>query len=136
MDFMIDMGVDNMEMVKTERRITVDILEKLTRTGQDLADKAKDVYDINMINLKISNEQKALNRRYIALAKKYLEKYENEIDSEFMDDVDMIHDHIENIQDYKLQKAVVRGVKMCAKCGKPLDYKAGYCSACGEKVNS
>lgn len=136
MDFVIDMGVDNMEMVKTERRITVDILEKLTRTGQDLADKAKDVYDINMINLKISNEQKALNRRYVALAKKYLEKYENEIDSDFMEDVEMINDHIETIQDYKLQKAVVRGVKMCTKCGKPLDYKAGYCSACGEKVNS
>ena len=114
----------------------MDIFEKLTKTGQEIADKAKDVYDINMINLKISNEQKALNRRYIALAKKYLEKYENDIDSDFSDDVDMIQEHLDTIEDYKLQKAVVKGVKMCSKCGKPLDYKAGFCSVCGEKVTN
>ena len=112
----------------------MDIFEKLTKTGQELADKAKDVYDVNVINLKISNEQKMLNRRYVALAKKYLEKYGEDIDAEFIADVEKIQQHIEVIEDYKLQKAVVKGNRLCVSCGNHVDDKAGFCPNCGKKM--
>ena len=53
----------------------MELFDALAKKGQELADKAKDVYDVNMINMKIHNEEKEMNRQYIALAKKYLEKY-------------------------------------------------------------
>ena len=53
----------------------MDIIETLTKKGQELADKAKDLYDVNKINMQIHNEEKQMNKRYIALAKKYLKKY-------------------------------------------------------------
>ena len=68
----------------------MDIIETLTRKGQELADKAKDIYDVNKINMMIHNEEKQMNRRYIALAKKYLKKYEDDIDPEFIDDVETV----------------------------------------------
>lgn len=112
----------------------MDLFEKLTKTGQELADKAKDVYDVNVINLKISSEQKMLNRRYIALAKKYLEKYADEIDADFEEEVEKINQHIDTIEDYKLQKAVVKGNKLCEGCGRHVDDKAEYCPGCGKKL--
>ena len=36
----------------------MDILETLTRKGQELADKAKDIYDVNKLNVLIHNEEK------------------------------------------------------------------------------
>ena len=74
-----------------------------------------------------------MNKRYIALAKKYLKKYEDEIDPEFIDDVESIQQHKENIDDYKLQRAVVRGDRICT-CGKPVDIDSGYCQSCGRKL--
>lgn len=111
----------------------MDIIETLTRKGQELADKAKDIYDVNKINMMIHNEEKQMNRRYIALAKKYLRKYEDDIDPEFIDDVESIQQHKENIDDYKLQRAVVRGDRICT-CGKPVDIDSGYCQSCGRKL--
>lgn len=111
----------------------MDILEALTRKGQELADKAKDIYDVNKINVMIHNEEKQMNKRYIALAKKYLKKYEDNIDPEFIEDVESIQEHKEIIENYKLQRAVVKGDRICT-CGKPVDIDSEFCHYCGRKL--
>ena len=112
----------------------MDILETITKKGQELADKAKDAYDVNRINAAIHNEEKIVNRHYIELAKKYLEKYEDEIDPEFIEHVEEIQKHIENIEEYKLQRAVVKGERICSNCGKPAEASSTFCQNCGKKL--
>ena len=112
----------------------MDFFDTLARKGQELADKAKDVYDINKINIQIHNEEKEMNRQYLLLAKKYLEKYEQEIDPDFIEYVEEIQKHKEIIEECKLKIAVVKGNKVCSGCGKPVEDSAGYCQSCGKKI--
>ena len=111
----------------------MDLLESLSKKGQELADKAKDIYDVNKINMMIHNEEKLMNKRYISLAKKYMKKYEDDIDPEFIDDVESIQQHKETIESYKLERAVVRGDKICT-CGSPVDMDSEFCQNCGKKL--
>ena len=123
-----------MNGVKMNGGLKMEFFDKLAKKGQELADKAKDVYDVNKINMQIHNEEKEMNRQYVLLAKKYLEKYEQEIDPDFIEFVEEIQKHREIIDEYKLKIAVVKGSKICSGCGKPVDDAAGYCQACGKKI--
>jgi hypothetical protein len=112
----------------------MELFDALAKKGQELADKAKDVYDVNMINMKIHNEEKEMNRQYIALAKKYLDKYEQEIDPDFIEYVEEIQKHKEAIEEYRLKISVVKGTKICTGCGKTVEESAEYCKTCGKKM--
>ena len=112
----------------------MEFLDNIAKKGQELADKAKDVYDVNKINIQIHNEEKEMNRQYIMLAKKYLEKYEDEIDPDFIEYVEEIQKHKEIIEEYKLRKAVVKGTKICSNCQTPVEDDAGFCQNCGKKL--
>ncbi|MBE5934426.1 MAG: zinc ribbon domain-containing protein [Lachnospiraceae bacterium] len=112
----------------------MDIIDSIAKKGQELADKAKDIYDINKINIQIHNQEKEMNRQYVLLAKKYLEKYEQEIDPDFIEYVEKIQEHKELIEEYRLKIAVVKGNKVCSGCGKLVQDNAGYCQACGKKL--
>ena len=112
----------------------MDIFDSIAKKGQELVDKAKDVYDVNKINLMIHNEEKEINRQYIMLAKKYLEKYEQEIDTDFIEYVEEIQKHRDIIEEYKLRKAVVKGTRVCGSCHVAVGDKAEYCPGCGKKL--
>ena len=112
----------------------MEFFDNLAKKGQELADKAKDVYDIKKIDIQIHNEEKEMNRQYIMLAKKYMEKYEQEVDPDFIQYVEQIQKHKEVIDEYNLRKAVVKGVKVCPGCQAPVDDGAGYCKNCGKKL--
>ena len=112
----------------------MDFFDSLAKKGQELADKAKDVYDIKKIDLQIHNEEKEMNRQYIMLAKKYMEKYEQEVDPDFIEYVEKIQKHKEVIEEYNLRKAIVKGVRVCNGCQTPVDDGAGYCQNCGKKL--
>ena len=112
----------------------MDIFDTIAKKGQELADKAKDVYDINKLNVQIHNEEKEMNRQYVLLAKKYLEKYEQDIDPDFIEYVEQIQKHKEIIEEFKLRKALVKGNKICSGCGMPVDDGAEFCQTCGKKM--
>lgn len=120
-----------------------DLSKKITQTGQDAAQKAKDLAEITRINMQVDAQQKAVNEFCMHLGSKYFELYSDNPDEHLADicakiktAVDLIAElkgQIENIKRRKNMSVQTSG-ETCPNCGNPIAEGAAFCGGCGWKV--
>ena len=95
-----------------------------------------DLFKTTKLNLSLSTEQAALNKLYAEIGKKVHEIYQygGTLGELFDKYYANIQAHEAKMEDIKAQIAVIRGVRECPHCNKPVDRTSDFCSKCGTSL--
>ena len=113
-----------------------DLGKKISKAGQSVVDKGKEIADITKINLAISEEEKKIEECYKKIGKLYIEKFADNAEEEFVGLVGDIHASEEKIGNMKQQIKDIKGITVCPKCATELPADAVYCNRCGAKIDT
>jgi len=110
-----------------------DITNKLASMTKSAGKATGDLFKTTKLNLSLSGEQSALNKLYTEIGKKVHEIYKyggslGELFDKFYVDIQA---HEAKMADLKTQIAVIRGIRECPHCSKPVERTSEFCSKCG-----
>jgi len=113
-----------------------DITGKIASMTKSASKATGDLFKTTKLNLSLSNEQAALNKRYVEIGKKVHEIYQyggslGELFDKFYIDIQA---HEAKMEEIKTQIAVIRGVRECPTCNKPVERTSDFCSKCGTSL--
>lgn len=108
--------------------------KKVTQVSQTTIQKTKDFAEITKINSLIDDEKKRIEDTYMIIGKLYCERHENDAESEFAEKIAKIKEAEKKIASYNSQKAEIKGVVYCKKCGAEILAGSAFCSSCGSPV--
>ena len=111
-----------------------DFGKKISQSGQNAVQKAKDMADISKINSLISDEERKIRSIYLQIGKQYFDKYGAECEEDFAARVNSIIESKEKIESYQSQINEIKGLVRCSKCKGFVDKNAAFCSLCGEAL--
>lgn len=112
-----------------------EIGKKITKTSQEAYSKTKDLADVMKLNSAISDNEKFLAKKYEALGQLYYFKNADKIVSEeYQTLFSEISKILLDIDNYKEQIKILKGVKKCTVCGADMPSGATFCTNCGAKV--
>lgn len=112
-----------------------DLGKKISKAGQSVVDKGKELADITKINLAISDEEKKIDEAYKKIGKLFVEKIGDRAEGEFLDLVTEVKNADSKIGELKQQIKDIKGIAVCPKCATEIPADAVFCNACGAKVN-
>ncbi len=104
--------------------------DKLSSTGKDVSDKAKETASLAKVRAQIAAEENKLKGLYTDLGKAYYENPEDEGIAAYRDSIDA---EKAVILSYQREEASMRGLKTCPVCGAVMAKDVVYCSKCGAK---
>lgn len=108
--------------------------ETLAAKGKNVADKAKEVAEINRLNGLIHTQQNMIEKTYREIGEIV---YENRADLEAgdvsgqMEQLDALWKETRRLQREILK---VKGLQQCEKCGAEIDRDVAFCPKCGAQV--
>lgn len=108
----------------------------LAARGRDVADKAKELAELNRLNGQIHAQRSKADKIYMEIGKIV---YESRADWEKIDVsarlelLDSIGSEIAGLEKEVLK---VRGVQLCEKCGTEIGREASFCPKCGTVVKA
>ena len=109
--------------------------KKISKSGQDAAQKAKNLAETVRINGLISEDEKRINSTYFQIGKLYYETFGNSpSDERFAGFINEINDAKAMIQKNSDIVKQLRGVVVCEKCGGEVSNNSTFCSACGTPI--
>jgi predicted nucleic acid-binding Zn-ribbon protein len=111
-----------------------DLGKKLSKAGQSVMDKGKELADITKINLAISDEEKKLDDAYKKLGKLFVEKIGDRAEGEFAELVATVNAAISKIDELRQQIKDIKGIAVCTKCGAQVQADSIFCNSCGAKL--
>ncbi len=112
-----------------------DLGKKISKAGQSVVDKGKELADITKINLSISDEERKIDECYKKIGKLFVEKIGDRAEGEFSELVSEVHTAENKISEYKQQIKDIKGITVCPKCAKELQADAIFCNHCGAKLD-
>lgn len=110
------------------------VSETLAAKGRDVADRAKEMAEVNRLNMQISSQKNMAEKIYTEIGKMVFENRENwkDIDvSGQLEQLDSIQTQITWLQEEVLR---VKGVRRCENCGSEIDKDVAFCPKCGSVV--
>jgi len=113
-----------------------DIRGTLFNMTKSVAKTSGDLLKTTKLNMNLSSEESNLKNLYFEIGKKVHEIYQyggtlgNFFDEKYLE----IEACERKITDLKEQISVIKGVKICSKCGKSVDRAAEFCQKCGIRV--
>jgi len=110
-----------------------EITSKLANMTKSASKVTGDLFKTTKLNLSLSAEQAALNKLYTEIGKQVHEIYRyggtlGELFDKYYSDIQA---HEAKMEDIKMQIAVIRGVRECPHCNKPVERTSDFCSKCG-----
>ena len=111
-----------------------DLGKKLSKAGQSVMDKGKELADITKINLAISDEEKKLEEAYKKIGKLFVEKIGDRAEGDFAELVTVAKEADTKIDELRQQIKDIKGIAVCPKCGTQVQADAVFCNACGAKL--
>lgn len=112
-----------------------DLGKKISKAGQSVVEKSKELTDITKINFAISDEEKKIDEAYKKIGKLFVEKVGDRAEGEFADLVGEVKTAEEKISEYKKQIKDIKGIVVCPKCASELQSDAIFCNHCGAKIS-
>lgn len=113
-----------------------DIRDTLFNMTKSVAKTSGDLLKTTKLNMNLSSEESNLKNLYFEIGKKVHEIYQyggslgNFFDEKYLE----IEACERKIAELKEQISVIKGVKICSKCGKSVDRTAEFCQKCGIRV--
>jgi len=113
-----------------------DIRDTLFNMTKSVAKTSGDLLKTTKLNMNLSSEESNLKSLYFEIGKKVHEIYQyggslgNFFDEKYLE----IEACERKIAELKEQISVIKGVKICSKCGKSVDRTAEFCQKCGIRV--
>jgi len=113
-----------------------EITSKIASMTKSASKATGDLFKTTKLNLSLSNEQSALNKCYAEIGKKVHEiyKYGGTLGELFDKFYGNILAHEAKMEDIKAQIALIRGVRECPTCNKPVERTSEFCSKCGTSL--
>jgi len=108
--------------------------EKISKSGQDAAQKAKNLAETVKLKGYVSDEEKRITNTHFVIGKLYYESFAESPDPIFTQHIADINDAKAKIQKYTEQIKQIKGVTSCEKCNAEVLYTAPFCSSCGNKM--
>ena len=106
----------------------------LAAKGRDVADKAKEMAEVNRLNGQIHSQTNAAEKIYAEIGKMVCEHREKwgQVDAtEQLEQLDSIQAEIARLQEEILR---VKGIRKCENCGAAIDMRLSYCPECGVTI--
>lgn len=113
-----------------------DFSKKISQTGQEVVQKAKENTEIFKLDGTISDENKKINELYNQIGKLYFETHTDSYEELFSEIILQIHSSKAKINECEAQISRIKGIKKCPQCGTELSYEAKFCNSCGLQMNS
>ena len=106
----------------------------LAAKGRDVADKAKEMAEVNRLNGQIHSQTNTAEKIYAEIGKMVCEHRKNwgQVDvTEQLERLDSIQAEIARLQEEILR---VKGIRKCENCGAAIDMRLSYCPECGVTI--
>lgn len=110
--------------------------ETLAAKGRDVADKAKEMAEVNRLNVQINSQKNTAEKIYTEIGRMVFENRDNWKDMDVsgqLEQLDSIQTEIIRLQEELLQ---VKGVRRCGSCGAEIDRNVAFCPKCGSVVET
>ena len=108
-----------------------DVGKRLSTTGQNAVNKAKEVAEVAKINSMISDEENKINTNYYQIGKLYVTKHANNYENDFATLINEILHAQKKISEFKEQIQTIKGIVKCEKCGAEVSINSAFCNSCG-----
>ena len=113
-----------------------DIRDTLFNMTKSVAKTSGDLLKTTKLNMNLASEESSLKSLYMEIGKKVHEIYQYGGSlGQFFDEKYLEIESCERkIAELKEQISVIKGTKICPKCGKSVDRAAEFCQKCGIRV--
>jgi len=109
--------------------------KKLSKSGQEAAQKAKNLAETVKLNSLISDEEKVINNLFTQIGKLCYESFEENPDERFTQFVADVNEAKSKISSYTDQVNQLKGVAVCAECGGEVPFASQFCGSCGATMS-
>lgn len=110
------------------------VKDKISKAGYTTMQKAKEMSDINKLNMAISESETKINEIYSEIGYKIYCAYREEPLKEVKEEVEQIRELEEAIEACKLQIQRINALNTCPRCGAKIKSEMMFCSNCGLKL--
>ena len=110
------------------------ISKTISDVGQSTLQKGKGMVDLAKYNSMVSEEEKKIQKLYEEIGSKYFEKYENNPEELFLQDIQDVKESKNKIEQYKKIIENLKGITQCPKCGAEISSDSAFCASCGAKL--
>jgi len=108
--------------------------KKITKSGQDAAQKAKNMAETVKLNGFISDEERRIKNAFTQIGEQYYQTLGENPDPGFSPLIADINDAKAKISAYAEQIKQIKGVTNCENCGAEVSLTAPFCSGCGTAI--
>ena len=113
-------------------------MEQLKTEGLSIIEKAQESVkggtEAVKLNSQISNEEKIIDKAYQEIGKKYVQLHGAEKEEAFAELLGTIEQAKQNIANYRKQIQILKGVRLCPKCGAEVPSGSAFCNNCGNPM--
>ncbi len=120
--------------------------KKIKDTSQDVAQKTKEMVEINDLNSKIKLAQKDIDHCFKMMGKIYFDEHKDAPEAAYKDLVKQVISYQKEIEEYNTQIEALKEketeeeakeeVLRCPKCNAIIERNQKFCSNCGQKIES
>jgi len=111
-----------------------DIKNKVSDTANSAVNKANEIAEVSKLNGLIAEEDKKIKNLYYQIGKLYVAQCGNNPDPAFAELVAAVIESGRAMKEYKDQINVLKGIRICDKCGADVPKGAAFCNACGNQM--
>lgn len=108
----------------------------MSKAGQSIAQKSKDVVDTAKLNSAISDEQKKITTAYEQIGKLYVERHSDSPEPDFVEYLDAIKASEAAIEECQQKLKDLKGVTLCPACGAEVNADSMFCPSCGNRMHT
>lgn len=129
---------DNLESLGKTISEKAEVVAKKTEEAVEVvAKKTEETVEVQKIKSQIRVMERNNERDYQDIGKIVYERYQKgkEIDAEFVELCEAIHEREESIDGYKKQVAEIKGLDVCPQCKEHVEANAVFCPKCGVKID-
>lgn len=111
-----------------------DLGKKISDASQGVANKGKNMVDIQKLKSQINDTEKQITAYYVELGKAYFEKNKDNDNYEYAELCNNIEAAQKQITDLNSQIRELKGIDICPKCGAEVANGQKFCSNCGASM--
>lgn len=111
-----------------------DLGKTLSQTGQNVANKAKEMSEVASLKSQINAEQKNISECYSKIGEQYYEAHKDDVSSEFAELMDSIKASLAKIASLNEEIRKTKNIKLCPSCGAECESTVKFCASCGTKL--
>lgn len=109
-------------------------LDKITQSGQNVLNKAKDLTESNSIKGKVAEEQKLLKQHLSKLGEMYYQFFGDSPDERFLEICTQITESRNRINSLNSEIDGIKKAAVCPKCGAKNSDESAFCGSCGSQM--